>query len=169
MNIKKNITLIGMPGVGKSTVGVLLAKYAGMGFVDTDVIIQSGEARFLHNIIETEGIDGFRAIEARYILAVTPAAQVVATGGSVVYSDRAMQHLKSMGPVIFLELDLETLEKRVGDLDNRGVLRAPGQTVGMLYKERIPLYRKYADITVACQNRSPEGVVRAIESALEMI
>ena len=159
-----NRILIGMPGAGKSTVGVLLAKRMGVSFADTDILIQTGEGCYLQEIIGRHGIDGFRAIEERYLLAVPKDCGVVATGGSVVYSERAMVHLKTLGVVVYLEINLPALAARLGNLDERGVLRMPGQTIDMLYHERTPLYEKYADITVCTADATPDQVVASILS-----
>lgn len=159
---KGNLILIGMPGAGKSTVGVLLAKRLGVAFLDTDILMQTGEGVFLQEIITRQGIVGFRSIEERYLLTIGPACGVVATGGSAVYSATAMTHLKSVGPAVYLKVGLAALKRRLGNLDERGVLRVPGQSIEMLYKERCPLYETYADITVASAAATPEQVVTAI-------
>lgn len=159
---QNNVILIGMPGAGKSTVGVLLAKRLGVAFLDTDILIQTREGCHLQEIIATRGLDGFRQTEERYLLTVSPACGVVATGGSVVYSDMAMAHLKSLGPVVYLKIGLALLKNRLGNLDERGVLRLPGQTIDMLYHERSPLYRHYADITVSTAGVTPDQVVWSI-------
>lgn len=156
------ISLIGMPGVGKSTVGVLLAKALSMGFVDTDVLIQQRELKGLPQLLAEYGMDGFLALEESYILKLNPAGNIVATGGSVVYSSRAMHHLKASGPVIHLELPLDELRHRLGNLDLRGVVHGPNQDLGALYAERLPLYRGYADMEVHCSRMNHEEVVRAI-------
>jgi shikimate kinase len=158
----RNIILIGMPAAGKSTVGVLLAKQLGVAFVDTDLLIQTGEGCFLQEIISRHGIPGFRAIEETYLLRVSPDCGVVATGGSAVYSPKAMAHLKSLGPAVYLRIGLADLKERLGNLDERGVMRLPGQTIDELYIERRPLYEKYTDITVATDNVTPDRVVSLI-------
>ncbi|WP_319521625.1 shikimate kinase [uncultured Desulfosarcina sp.] len=158
----RNLILIGMPAAGKSTVGVLLAKRLGIAFVDTDLLIQTGEGRLLQEIISRHGIEGFRTIEENYLLQVPPDCGVVATGGSAVYSQRAISHLRSLGPVVYLRIGLAALKERLGSLDERGVLRAPGQTIDGLYAERSPLYEKYADITVSTANITPDRVVAAV-------
>ncbi len=159
---KAGVILIGMPGAGKSTVGVLLAKHLGLAFLDTDIQLQTGENGLLQEIIARHGVDGFRRIEKRYLLAIQPGCGVVATGGSAVYSHAAMMHLKSLGPVVYLGIGLASLRHRLGNLDERGVLRMPGQTIGMLYAQRRPLYEKYADIVVACDRLTPDQVVSAV-------
>jgi len=157
-----NIVLIGMPAVGKSTVGVLLAKRAGFAFLDTDIHIQTREGRSLQQIIQEEGIDRFKAIEEHHIRSLTCTSHVIATGGSVVYSPAAMEHLKSSGIVVFLDLPLGPLKSRLKDIDGRGVLRMPGQTIEMLYQERLPLYHRHRNITIACDGLTPDRVVRRI-------
>jgi len=161
-----NLVLIGMPGVGKSTVGVLLAKALSRGFVDTDVLIQAREGRRLQHIIDTEGLDAFRAIEERHVLALACRAHVVATGGSVVYSDAAMGHLKAGGVAVYLELPLPLLEARVSDWVRRGVVMASTQTLAGLFEERKPLYERYADATVHCTGLNHEETVARIMEAV---
>lgn len=144
----KNVILIGMPGVGKSTVGVLLAKKLGYQFIDSDLLIQSKEKRLLNEIIREEGLEGFLEIEAEVNATVDIENVVLATGGSVVYKERAMKHLCDIGTVVYLKVSYEELSKRLGDLKERGVALKEGQTLKELYEERSPLYEKYADIVV---------------------
>lgn len=144
----KNVILIGMPGVGKSTIGVLLAKKLGYEFIDSDLLIQSREKRLLKDIIAEEGLDGFLEIEADVNASVEIENVVLATGGSVVYKERAMKHLKKIGTVVYLKVSYEELEKRLGNLKERGVALKEGQTLKDLCDERCPLYEKYADIIV---------------------
>lgn len=146
----KNVVLIGMPGVGKSTLGVLLAKALGYRFLDTDLVIQAQEGRLLREIIDQEGIDGFLAIEGRACAQLQADRSVIATGGSAIYEPEAMAHLKTLGPVVYLKLGRNALAKRLGSLKKRGVVLRPGQTFKDLYQERAPLYQQYADITVDC-------------------
>lgn len=163
---KRNLILIGMPGAGKSTIGVLLAKRMGTAFLDTDILIQTGEGFYLQELITSHGINGFRKIEETYLLGVPADCGVVATGGSAVYSAKAMAHLKSLGPVVYLQIELEPLKARLGNLAERGVLRMPGQTIDMLYEERRPLYESYADIVVTTAGMTPDQVVsRVIEAS----
>jgi shikimate kinase len=157
-----NLILIGMPGVGKSTIGVLLAKYANLGFLDTDLLLQAQEGRSLQQIVDQDGYLGLRAAEERLILSLTCTHQVIATGGSVVYSNPAMEHLQSLGRIVFLDLPLEELRPRLTDLDNRGLVRRPGQSLDDLYAERLPLYRRDAEITIDCRGLTQEQVARAI-------
>ena len=119
---KQNLILIGMPGAGKSTIGVLLAKRLGVSFLDTDILMQTGEGCYLQETIADHGLDGFRSIEERYLLSVPPDCGVVATGGSAVYSRKAMAHLRSLGRAVYLQIDLVPLKDRLGNLDERGVL-----------------------------------------------
>ena len=159
---KQNLILIGMPGAGKSTIGVLLAKRLGVGFLDTDILMQTGEGCYLQETIAEHGINGFRSIEESYLLAVPPDCGVVATGGSAVYSEKAMAHLKSLGPAVYLKIGLKDLKERLGNLDERGVLRMPGQTIDMLYEERLALYGRFADITVSTEGVTPDQVVTGV-------
>lgn len=159
---KQNLILIGMPGAGKSTVGVLLAKCMGVAFLDTDILMQTEKGCYLQEIIAQHGVDGFRSIEEGYLLCVPPDCGVVATGGSAVYSRKAMAHLKSLGPAVYLQIDLVPLKDRLGNLDERGVLRMPGQTIDMLYGERCPLYERFADITVSTAGVTPDQVVTQV-------
>ena len=161
-----NITLIGMPGVGKSTLGVVLAKILGFQFLDSDLLIQKQEKRRLSRIIEEEGIEGFKKIENRVNTSIKVQDTVIATGGSVVYCEEAMQHLRSVGKVVYLKLSYKSIEKRLGNLKGRGVVLKEGQTLLDLYEERIPLYEKYADIVVDEEGRSLEGGIQAILEAL---
>ena len=152
-----NITLIGMPGAGKSTLGVVLAKILGYEFLDSDLLIQKEEKRRLYQIIDEEGEEGFKAIENRVNASIETEDTVIATGGSVVYCSEAMEHLKSIGKVVYLRLSLESLEKRLGNLKKRGVLLKEGQTLKSLYEERVPLYEKYADIVVDEEGKDLEA------------
>lgn len=156
-----------MPGAGKSTAGVLLAKALSLSFVDTDVVIQGAEGARLQNIIQSEGVDAFCAIEERSALALDLSSSVLATGGSVVYSDKAMGHLKKLGTLVYLHVSLNEVIKRVGDPDVRGIVRAPGMTLDELYAERLPLYERYADLKVECTGLDHKGVVQAVVSTLE--
>ena len=133
--MKNNITLIGMPGSGKSTVGVVLAKRLGRRFVDSDLVIQEAEGKLLHEIISEKGIDGFLAVENKINSELEPEHSVIATGGSVVYGKEAMEHLSEIGTVIYLKLDLDSLSKRLGSLEKRGVVLKDGQTLEDLFNE----------------------------------
>lgn len=144
----KNIVLIGMPGVGKSTLGVVLAKELGYEFVDADLLIQKREKRLLKEIIAQDGVDGFLKIENDVNANISAEKTVIATGGSVIYGKEAMEHLKEIGTVVYLKLDYETLDSRLGSLRGRGVVLKDGQNLLSLYNERVPLYEKYADVIV---------------------
>lgn len=161
----KNVVLIGMPGAGKSTIGVLLAKSMLYSFTDTDLIIQSRYGTSLCEIIEKEGTLGFIGIENDIIAGSDFEKCVIATGGSAVYGKEAMMKLKENGTVIYLRLPVEELKKRLGDIRTRGIAMPKGSTIDELYKERSPLYEKYADITIECQSLTAEQCVdKCIES-----
>ena len=162
-----NIVLIGMPGSGKSTVGVLLAKALGMEFIDTDVLLQAREGRLLQNMIDEDGIDAFLGYEEAAVLSLRCDNTVVATGGSVVYSDRAVAHLKQNGALVYLNLPAGPLVERLTNLATRGVTLRPGQTIAGLFEERHPLYVRAADVTVDTLGLNAEQTVAAIRSALE--
>jgi shikimate kinase len=159
---KSNIVLIGMPGAGKSTVGVILAKLTSRDFIDTDVLIQISQGRLLQDIVDTEGYMALRRIEEDILLGLHCDHHVIATGGSAVYSPVAMEHLKLNGITVFLDVDLPTLESRVCNFDTRGVAKRPDQSFSDLFKERIILYRKYAEVTVDCGGLSQEEVCAEI-------
>ena len=165
----KNIVLIGMPGVGKSTVGVVLAKNLGYSFVDSDLLIQEQEGKLLHEIIGERGLDGFNEVENRVNAEINVSRSVIATGGSVVYGQEAMEHLKQIGTVVYLELSCEELSERLGDLNERGVSIRPGQTLQDLLQERAPLYETYADITIHCENRQIREIVQMGRGAVRRI
>lgn len=162
-----NITLIGMPGSGKSTIGVVLAKVLGYQFLDSDLLIQKQEKRKLSEIIEQEGYKGFKEIENRVNASIETEHTVIATGGSVVYCEEAMLHLKSVGKVLYLKISLESLSKRLGNLKGRGVLLKHGQTLKDLYEERIPLYEKYADMMIDEEGKDLESCLEAILELLK--
>jgi shikimate kinase len=159
---RSNLSLIGMPGAGKSTVGVILAKLTSRSFVDTDVLIQTSQNRSLQEIIDTDGYTALRKIEEEILLSLSVQNHVIATGGSAVYSDRAMGQVRSGGLIIFLDVDLATLKSRVTDFGTRGVARRPNQSFSKLFHERFGLYRKYADITIPCAGLTQEGVCEKI-------
>lgn len=145
-----NITLIGMPGAGKSTVGVVLAKAIGYKFIDTDLVIQEDQGMVLQDIIEKYGTSGFNTIENSVISSIHTDKSVIATGGSAVYGKEAMQNLKSAGKVLYLELPYNDIKMRLGNLEKRGVSMEKGQTLEELYNKRVPLYEKYADKIIQC-------------------
>jgi len=159
---KNNIVLIGMPGVGKSTLGVILAKMLGYQFVDTDILIQKQEGKLLREIISEEGVDGFLLIENKVNAELNLDKHVIATGGSVVYGKEAMEHLKEIGTIVYLKLSYNQLEKRLGNLKGRGVVLREGQTLLDLYKERILLYEKYAEVIVVEDGLSIEETLQEV-------
>lgn len=163
-----NIILIGMPGSGKSTVGVLLAKIIGYGFLDSDLLIQASEGKKLYEIIRDNGPEYFNATENRVNSEIIADNTVIATGGSVVYGSDAMQHLKEIGTVVYLKVSLPIIEKRINNIATRGVVMKPGETIKDLYNERTPLYEKYADITVECCDTSLTDNAEKIAKALNL-
>jgi shikimate kinase len=165
---RSNLILIGMPGAGKSTVGVILAKQTLRDFVDTDVLIQTSQERTLQDIVDTDEYAVLRKIEEDVLLGLSFQNHVIATGGSAVYSDPAMAHLKSDGLVIFLDVDLPTLESRIHDFRTRGLAKSPDQDFAGLFHERFTLYTKYADITIKCAGLTQgEVCARIIDRARE--
>lgn len=160
-----NIVLIGMPGAGKSTVGVVLAKRLGYRFVDSDIVIQEKQGMLLHEIIKTQGIDGFLAVENEVNASLHVEKSVIATGGSVIYGREAMEHLGRIGIIVYLKLSYPAVEKRLGDLNERGVAVRKGQSLRDLYEERIPYYEKYADIVLDCEGKEIRDIVTEIMSA----
>jgi shikimate kinase len=161
-NLPNNLALIGMPGAGKSTLGVLLAKRTARSFLDTDLLIQHAEGAPLQEIIEKRGVDFFHRVEERIVLDLGCSDSVIATGGSVVYSEVAMEHLGRLGRRIYLDVPLAELERRLGNLDKRGVIRSPGQDLEGLLAERRPLYERWADIRVDCAGLEHDGVVESV-------
>lgn len=157
-----NIVLIGMPGAGKSTVGVVLAKCLGYRFVDSDLVIQEKEGKLLHEIMEERGTDGFLALENEINASLEAERSVIATGGSVIYGKEAMEHLGRIGTLVYLKLSCPTVEERLGDLGERGVAVREGQTLKELYEERIPYYEKYAQIVMDCENKMIKDIVAEI-------
>nr|WP_276858318.1 shikimate kinase [Intestinimonas timonensis] len=161
-----NIVLIGMPGAGKSTVGVLLAKTLGYAFLDTDLVIQEREGRLLQDLVDELGVEAFLDREAAAIVSVDCDRTVIATGGSVVCRDGAMEHLKDLGRIVYLQLPLEELERRLHNISTRGIAMAPGETLAHIYDYRSPLYQKYADLTVAVDRQTLEETVEQVLNAL---
>ena len=154
-----------MPGSGKSTVGVILAKQTARDFVDTDLLIQTAEGRPLQDIVDRDGYLALRRIEERILLELDIGNHVIATGGSAAYSDPAMKHLAKRVIVVYLEASIATLEARVGDFGARGLAKRPDQTFADLFNERRPLYRRYAEITIPCDGLTHEEVAAAIIDA----
>lgn len=161
-NEKDNIVLIGMPGAGKSTIGVILAKILGFRFIDADLVIQEHQNRLLKDIIREEGLEGFIAIENQVNASIKVNRTVIATGGSVIYGKEAMEHLKEIGTVVYIRLSYQTLDNRLGNIKQRGVVLKKGQNLQGLYEERCPLYEKYADIIVDAENLGVEETMEAI-------
>ena len=159
---RNNIVLIGMPGAGKSTMGVILAKVLGYQFLDTDLLIQKQEKRLLKDIIREEGLEGFLAIEENVNKTLEAKNTVIATGGSVIYGKAAMEHLRDIGLVVYLKLSYDTINSRLGNIKQRGVVFNKGQSLYDLYQERCPLYETYAHLTIDCQKLDIEDVLETI-------
>lgn len=157
-----------MPGAGKSTVGIVLAKVLGYHFIDTDLIIQEKEQRLLHEIITEEGVEGFIEIENRINSQVIAKKTVIATGGSAIYGQEAMEHFRSIGTIVYIKVSCEELKNRLGDLEERGVVLKQGQDLDNLYLERSPLYEKYAHITVEADTPLIEKLVKNIKRCLQI-
>ena len=164
MQMNDNIILIGMPGVGKSTIGVILAKVLGYQFMDADLVIQEQEGKLLREIIDEVGTEGFIEVENRINASLNVTHSIIATGGSVVYGKEAMEHLQSIGRVVYLKVSYETLEKRLADIKGRGVVLKEGQDLKALFEERSPLYEKYADIEIS---EGTLGVEQTVEKIIE--
>jgi shikimate kinase len=164
--VKSNVVLIGMPGAGKSTVGVVLAKRLGLGFVDTDLLLQERAGRRLQQIIEAQGLAAFRRLEEEVLLDLAVERTVVATGGSAVYGEAAMAALRATGTIVFLEVPLVDLEQRLVDMASRGVVIDPGESLAGLHARRLPLYRRWADLTVDGAGRNMEQLAAAIAALL---
>ncbi|HWS21702.1 MAG TPA: shikimate kinase [Methanoregula sp.] len=162
----RNIILTGMPGAGKSTVGVILAKTLGMNFIDTDIVLQENSGRMLQEIINTDGIDAFLQAEESVIVSLNGENMIIATGGSVVFSEKSMQYLKKQGIIIYLSLSYEEMARRIRNITTRGIVLAADQSLLDLYNQRLPLYEKYADRTIDCSDRDVEKIVENILHAL---
>ena len=167
MELPKTVSLIGMPGAGKSTVGVLLAKMTGLGFRDTDLDIQLHARATLQEILDREGHLSLRAIEEQILLAIPLAFSVISTGGSVVYSGAVMRRLATAGPIVYLQSDLDTLEKRVSATPERGIASSAEHSFADIFAERTPLYKQYADITINTANATAEEVTVAVLRKLQ--
>ena len=164
--MKSNVVLIGMPGAGKSTVGVILAKLTAHGFLDTDVLIRTSQRRPLQRIVDSDGYLALRQIEEQALLGLECKGYVIATGGSAIYSQAAMEYLATDGILVFLDADLSTLQSRVRNFRTRGIAHRPGQSFADLFEERHVLYLKYADLVVTCSGRTQEMVCAAIIDGL---
>ncbi|MDF2907858.1 MAG: hypothetical protein K0R34_3179 [Herbinix sp.] len=161
-----NIILIGMPGAGKSTVGVILAKVMGYHFIDSDLLIQEQENCLLKDIIERDGLEGLIAIEEQVNCGIEVDNAVIATGGSVIYGERAMEHLRSIGTVVYIKLSFRTISKRLGNIKQRGVVFREGQTLQSLYEERCPLYEKYAHVMIDAEDLDMEELMSKIKDTI---
>ena len=168
---KSNIVLIGMPGAGKSTLGVVLAKILGMDFVDGDILIQNQVGNTLQKIIDAQGVDGFLQVENDVLAAVDVQNTVISTGGSAIYSDEAMRHLTEIGTVVYLDVSLEELRSRLGSLHERGVVMRKGVSMSLdeIFEERGPLYRKYAEVTLQTDGLTVREAIRKLVDALSVM
>lgn len=164
----KNVIMVGMPGSGKSTIGVILAKSLGFDFVDTDLVICKRESKKLQEIIDNEGLERFLGIEKQVGVEISPVHSVVATGGSMILSPEAMENLKKNGTVVYVEVPLEILKKRITNMKTRGIAFKKGETLEDIFNERTPLYEKYADITITADEHTvPEDCVNQIVEKIE--
>ncbi len=166
--MKSNVTLVGMPGAGKSTTGVILAKILSFGFMDTDLLIQQNRSRSLQDIVDKSGHIYLRKIEEEEILKICPERYVIATGGSAVYSARAMEHLCSISTVVFLKADFDVIRNRINNFAQRGIAKAPDQSFEDLFLERQPLYEKYSEIEIDCSSISQENTAEIITEKLKI-
>jgi len=157
-----NIILIGMPGAGKSTLGVVLAKALGFSFIDTDLLIQSEQNDKLYRIIEKKGIEKFIEIENNCVSSLTAEKSIIATGGSVIFGREGMENLKNLGAVIYLKVEEKEIERRLSNIKTRGIVMGEDETIEEIYETRTPLYEKYADITVECDGMDLEKTVEKI-------
>ena len=162
-----NVVLIGMPGAGKSTVGVILAKVMGYHFIDSDLLIQEQENCLLKDIIERDGLEGLIAIEEQVNRNIMTEHAVIATGGSVIYGAKAMEHLRSIGTVVYIKLSYRTISKRLGNIKQRGVVFREGQTLQSLYEERCPLYEEYAHVIIDAEELDMEELMAKIKDTVE--
>lgn len=162
-----NIVLIGMSGAGKSTLGVLLAKALAMDFVDTDLVIQHNEGRLLQEIIDHEGIDKFMEIEEKIVSELELKNCIISTGGSVIYSNKAMNALKQVGQIVYLHVPYEEIQKRLMNITTRGIVMKKGNSLKDVYEERLPLYMKYSEITFDCSNKDIERCVSEIIESMQ--
>jgi len=164
--MKSNVTIIGMPGAGKSTTGIILAKYLSFGFLDTDVLIQVNRKKSLQEIIDESGYLTLRKIEEEEILRINVENHVIATGGSAVYSSKAMSHFRDISTIVFLAVDFETILHRIHNFNTRGIVKAENQTFRDLFDERQVLYEKYSDWTIDCSNMTQEEAAEIISKKM---
>ncbi|GMQ61450.1 shikimate kinase [Vallitalea maricola] len=162
----KNIVLIGMPGAGKSTIGVVLAKTLGFTFIDSDLVIQKRENRLLQEIIDDIGMERFLDVEKEAVLSIDVSKSIIATGGSVIFRHETMEHLKEMGDIIYLKVSYEEIERRVNNITTRGIAMAKGHTLKDVYDQRVKLYEKYANIVIDCNNKNLEEIVKDIKDSI---
>ncbi len=165
--MKTNITLIGMPGAGKSTTGIILAKNLSLGFLDTDILIQINRAKPLQQILDERGHLYLREIEEDEVLKINIDNNVIATGGSVAYSERAMLHLRERSHIVFLEVGYDELKRRINNFESRGIAKEENQTFEELFHERQELYKKYADITICAETNSQDEVAQIISDSVK--
>jgi shikimate kinase len=163
----KNIVLIGMPGAGKSTIGVILAKVLGYNFIDSDLLIQEQEKTLLKDIIHRKGIEGLIAVEEQINSEIRTQNSVIATGGSVIYGAKAMEHLRDIGVVVYIRLSLETIQNRLGNIRQRGVILKESQSLKDLYEERCPLYVKYAHLVIDGEGLGMEELMEKIAAQVQ--
>ncbi|MCM8530579.1 MAG: shikimate kinase [Lentisphaeraceae bacterium] len=163
---KTNVVMVGMPGAGKSTIGLLLAKDMSLNFMDVDVFIQGHEGRQLQDIIDNDGIETFKKLEEKYLMDIDVCSYIISTGGSAIYCKNGIEHLKQTSVVVYLNINLETLKERIGDFSTRGVVIKEGQTFMGLYEERCHLYAAAADVEIDCNGKSMEEIVGEIRKAL---
>jgi shikimate kinase len=164
----KNIVIIGMPGAGKSTIGVILAKTLAMKFLDTDLVVQERTGRLLQDILDSEGSEAFLKAEEDAVLSLRCRDTVIATGGSVVYSRKAMDHLGDGGMIVYLRISCDEMERRIRNITTRGIVLLRGRSLAEMYCERVPLYEKFADITIGCPDCSFEECVGEVLDAIRV-
>jgi shikimate kinase len=165
-NPMKNIVIIGMPGAGKSTMGVILAKTLGRNFTDTDIVAQENTGRLLQEIIDEDGTDAFLKTEEKTILSLHCHNTVIATGGSVVFSEKAMEHLKKDGVIMYLDISFEEMVRRLNNITTRGIVLVAGQSLRDMYNQRVPLYEMYADLTIDCSDGDFENCIGNVMNEL---
>lgn len=165
---KTNIVLVGMPGAGKSTIGVLLAKAMKKTFIDSDLLIQERENKFLQDIIDNQGIKRFLKVEEEILVKLNVKNHVIATGGSAIYSNSAMNHLKRDSIIVYLQLRFDEIDERLSNISSRGIAMSKDQSLMDLYHERIPLYEKHADVVINCSNKHIEDIVKEIKDIVSI-